>query len=744
MARIALHIHAIDLGGAERVALQWCSWLQEFGHDVWLYCGTSPEQVFFQPPKGVQVVVCSEGVSTWRWLRRCLEDNPPDLAIGITTRPAINLLLARLGHHWPVWVAERNYPPARRLSLQWRFLRRCLYPSADLHLVQTQRIGIWLERVALAREWQLLPNSVQWPLPSQAPFVDPAVWLPPEAKVVLAVGTKPFQKGFDRLIKAFTGWADAHVDGVLVLLGVNDDHPFLQRLLEELGHFRSRVILPGRVGNLSCWYERADLFVLSSRFEGSPNVLLEAMAYGCACLAIDCPTGPRELLRTGVNGVLLPEQATVLDLANSIDTLLKDPPLRDRLGRNAVSIREQFSVEQVRTRMHKLLGPALEPKVMVLAPTRRSPTETFIRANLTEMPLRQISFFGDEFGSLYSPGQLAYGLVIFISKVFTRLGAQRLSTWLPSVLVLLLIRRHRPDVLLVEFGFHAVRVMEASFWSGVPLVVHFRGSDASSDRRLLPLSERYRRLMTLVQALFVKSEPMKQVLINFGANPDQITITPSGADSKLFYGASPASHPPVVLFVGRLVAKKGPLDALEAFVRARNRLEPAIAMAMRLRLIGDGPMRTALENRIEELDLSECVEMLGVRSPQEIADWMRRSRCLLLPSRTAPDGDSEGCPVVVLEAQLSGLPVISTFHAGIPEVVLNGETGLLSQEGDVEGLASALMRISRDPHLAARLGSAGRERVEAAFTVAHHIGTVAAVLRQQVNSVKINTFSKLK
>ena len=78
MARIALHIHAIDLGGAERVALQWCSWLQEFGHDVWLYCGTSPEQVFFQPPKGVQVVVCSEGVSTWRWLRRCLEDNPPD------------------------------------------------------------------------------------------------------------------------------------------------------------------------------------------------------------------------------------------------------------------------------------------------------------------------------------------------------------------------------------------------------------------------------------------------------------------------------------------------------------------------------------------------------------------------------------------------------------------------------------------------------------------------------------------
>jgi glycosyltransferase involved in cell wall biosynthesis len=99
---------------------------------------------------------------------------------------------------------------------------------------------------------------------------------------------------------------------------------------------------------------------------------------------------------------------------------------------------------------------------------------------------------------------------------------------------------------------------------------------------------------------------------------------------------------------------------------------------------------------------------------------------------------------VVLEAQLSGLPVISTFHAGIPEVVLNGETGLLSQEGDVEGLASALMRISREPRLAARLGSAGRERVKAEFTLAHHVDIVAAVLRQQVNSAKTASFSKFK
>ena len=114
------------------------------------------------------------------------------------------------------------------------------------------------------------------------------------------------------------------------------------------------------------------------------------------------------------------------------------------------------------------------------------------------------------------PGQLAYGLAILLSKAMTRLGWHRLAGWPAACVAFLLIRRHRADVVLAEFGFHAVRVMNACVWSDVPLVVHFRGSDASAHRRLTLLRERYRRLMHLSSALLAKSLAMKDVLVGLG------------------------------------------------------------------------------------------------------------------------------------------------------------------------------------------------------------------------------------
>jgi glycosyltransferase involved in cell wall biosynthesis len=643
------------------------------------------------------------------------------------------LLLASIGTSCPIVVAERNFPPARPLPWIWRLLRRLLYPSAALHLVQTQRIGQWLMEQGLAQRCRVVPNPVLWPLPRQEPMQPPSLWLSETMRLVLAVGTKPHQKGFDRLLEAFAVVAQSHPDWRLALVGVSPNHPQLVSGLERLGSLRQRVLLPGRVGNLQDWYERADLFVLSSRFEGCPNVLIEAMASACACVAIDCPTGPRELIANGRNGVLLEEPCSAHDLAEAIRSLMNDPQRRHALGRQASHLSQTLAPDLVRRQFQQAVQLCLDPLVMLLAPTRRSLTETFVRANLGRLPLRQIAFFGDEFGGpfpLQRPGQFAYGLATLLSKSCTRLGWHRIATLAPSLVVLALIRRHRPGVLLAEFGFHAVRVMEASRWSGVPLVVHFRGSDASADRRLRQLQERYRRLMALACALLAKSEPMKQVLVGFGARPEQVTISPSGADEHLFHGAAPGQSPPHVLFVGRLIPKKGPLDAVQAFVEAVRLAPPPLADTMRLTVVGDGPLRPALEQEVRRLGVADRVLLLGVRAPGEIAALMRQSRCLLLPSRTGPDGDAEGCPVVVLEAQLCGLPVVSTRHAGIPEVVLDGRTGWLSEEGDVAAMAVSLLRLCRDAEEAAAFGEAGREFVLTHYTIEHHVRTVAALLRE--------------
>jgi len=365
--------------------------------------------------------------------------------------------------------------------------------------------------------------------------------------------------------------------------------------------------------------------------------------------------------------------------------------------------------------------------LLVFAPSRRAATETFLRANLEGLPFRTVAYFGDEW-PLASPDRLAYGLAIVCSKVLTRLGLLRLASLPGSLVALALIRWHRPDVLLAEFGFHAVRVMEAAAWSARPLIVHFRGSDASARDRLGLLAGRYRRLMTLVAGVIVKSEPMRGTLLALGAPPQRLLVSPSGADERLFHGADPAAAPPTFLAVGRFVAKKGPLETIQAFARTRERLPRPEAEALRLVMVGEGPLLVPARRLVGQLGLEGVVELPGLADRAQVVALMRLARAFVQHSRVAPDGDSEGSPVAVMEAQLCGLPVVATRHAGIPEVVLDGTSGFLVAEGDVEAMARAMAQLAADPQLAARQGQAGRARVGARFTLAHHLEAVSAMI----------------
>jgi glycosyltransferase involved in cell wall biosynthesis len=373
-------------------------------------------------------------------------------------------------------------------------------------------------------------------------------------------------------------------------------------------------------------------------------------------------------------------------------------------------------------------------RVLVLAPTARAASETFIRANLNGLSLALTAYFGDEL-PLNAPWRLAYGSSILLSKLFTRLHWLRLAGLPAACVALALIRRHRPDVVMVEFGFEAVRVMEACAWSGVPLVVHFRGSDASAQSRLGLLKSRYRRLLAMAAGVIVKSRPMADTLLALGAPADRLLISPSGANATLFHGSRPAAAPPVLLAVGRFVAKKGPLQTLRAFSLLCR--DPAVArLKPELWMVGEGPLLASARLLVGELGLQERVRFLGVCPQDRVAQLMREVRGFVQHSMVATDGDSEGNPVAVMEAQLSGLPVVATRHAGIPEVVLDGETGFLVAEQDVEGMAVAMARLLSDPVLAAALGDCGRRRILGGFTIDHHLHQVSELLLQVIDEAR--------
>ncbi|WP_413441934.1 glycosyltransferase [Synechococcus sp. MIT S1220] len=363
--------------------------------------------------------------------------------------------------------------------------------------------------------------------------------------------------------------------------------------------------------------------------------------------------------------------------------------------------------------------------LMVFAPTRRAVSETFIRANLARLPFRISAYFGDE-RPWFKPLRLLYGLAILLSKVLTRLRLLRAAGLPASGAAMLLIQRDRPALVLAEFGFEAVRVMEACRWSRLPLVVHFRGSDASAEERIGVLSSRYKRLFSIADGVIVKSNAMAERLIGLGARRERIIVSPSGADSELFHGSAPSSYGPLLLAVGRFVAKKGPLQTLEAFRRCLLQLgSPSEPM---LWMVGEGPLLTRAMQFVAEQNLQGQVRFLGCCGQREVAALMRQARAFVQHSCVAPNGDSEGSPVAVMEAQLSGLPVIATRHAGIPDVVIEGETGLLVEEGDEEAMAMAMLRLINDPELAERFGRAGRQRVLKRFTVAHHLQQVTDLL----------------
>jgi glycosyltransferase involved in cell wall biosynthesis len=367
---VLLFIDSLKIGGAERVTLQWAEWLLDGGWNVTLLTSKSASHDFYPVAAGLRRLrepalpswldrALFWPLKLWR-LRMLLRREQPDLLIGMTTLPSIKLALASIGLSSRLVLSERNYPPARPLAWRWRLLRRLAYPRAHLHLVQTQGIAQWLHQRGLARRTAVLPNAIVWPIPRLAPQLNPEASVPPGQKLILAVGTKLHQKGFDRLVAAFAGLQTDFPDWSLVILGIQEA-PYrgvnqAAQLRQLMGSESSRLILPGNVGNVGDWYRASDLFVLASRFEGYPNVLLEAMASGLPCLAVDCPTGPSDLIDSGLNGWLVSEHVASTDMASPLRRALEDVAARAAFASRAQAVRQSNAPQSLRPVFLDLMG----------------------------------------------------------------------------------------------------------------------------------------------------------------------------------------------------------------------------------------------------------------------------------------------------------------------------------------------------------------------------------------------------
>lgn len=353
-------IHSLHSGGAERVTANLANHWAAKGWQVTVVTLTPATQDFYQLAPDVRRIalnVTSESGGTLsaivnnlrriRALRRVLQQVRPDVALAMMSTANILLAFAAMGLTGVITVgSERTYPPRIPLGRAWEALRARFYGKLGAMVALTEESAIWLRQHTRAGRIPIIPNPVPWPLPIQAPLLPvPHCDRTNGEFMLLAVGRLSEEKGFYHLITAFGCLATEFHNWKLVILGEGPDRQALEIQVAQAG-LQDRITLPGRAGNVGQWYEAADLYVMSSRFEGFPNTLAEAMAYGLPAISFDCDTGPRDIIRPEVDGLLVP--AGDMDaLQKALRCLMADEMLRSQFSKRAIEVRQRFSIDIV-------------------------------------------------------------------------------------------------------------------------------------------------------------------------------------------------------------------------------------------------------------------------------------------------------------------------------------------------------------------------------------------------------------
>lgn len=279
-------------------------------------------------------------------LRQVLRQIQPDIALGMMDSANVLLAIASWGLKQIRTIgSERTYPPQHPLGVVWEKLRLHSYAHMDAVVAQTDKGAEWLKSHTGAKRVFAIPNSVNWPLPNQLPIIEVENVCGMGRKVLLAMGRLSGEKQFGLLVACFCSLASRYSDWDLVILGEGSLRSELEVHVLEVG-MTNRVFLPGRAGNVGDWYNCADIYVMSSRFEGFPNTLVEAMASGLPVVSFDCDTGPGDIIRQGLDGLLVPP-GDVVGLTAALDRLMSDAVLRQSFSKRAVEVRERFSMERI-------------------------------------------------------------------------------------------------------------------------------------------------------------------------------------------------------------------------------------------------------------------------------------------------------------------------------------------------------------------------------------------------------------
>jgi GalNAc-alpha-(1->4)-GalNAc-alpha-(1->3)-diNAcBac-PP-undecaprenol alpha-1,4-N-acetyl-D-galactosaminyltransferase len=364
--KITLVIYAMGLGGAQRVMSIVANYWATHGWEVTLItlCDRSRPS-FYQLESQIKLIqlgiigdspnflqILRTGGQRIKLLRAAIAESQPDVVVSFLNTGNVMTLLATWDLNIPVIVSEHSYPAFLDVNRWWQALMNLTYRRADLVTVLTESALAFYPHDRGYRSI-VMPNPVITPV---AETTTRHQLVP--SPTLMAIGRLHSVKGFDLAIAAFAKLRTKYPDWHLTILGEGPNRAELEALRSKL-HLTNCVHFLGQVHNVNAHLRQADIFLLSSRFEGFPMALCEAMACGVPVVATDCLSGPREIITDGVDGILVAME-DVDSLANGLDLLMSDPLKRQQLGRVAPQILDRFGLEQVMDRWKDAIDKVIQ------------------------------------------------------------------------------------------------------------------------------------------------------------------------------------------------------------------------------------------------------------------------------------------------------------------------------------------------------------------------------------------------
>lgn len=373
--------------------------------------------------------------------------------------------------------------------------------------------------------------------------------------------------------------------------------------------------------------------------------------------------------------------------------------------------------------------------ILIVSPSKIGLTETFIRAHIAGLDGNVIYLYGYDLDfkteddqslkDLYAPKlSVLYRIENLLPHfILFRVRQSRNQQYTRQELIKRFIRENTIDVVLAEYGTSGSFIAPICKELKIPLVVHFHGIDASSYQVLKKFKEGYQFMYQYAKKIIVVSNAMKQALIDHGCPYDKLEINTYGPHSDyLVCEADYTSNHLVAL--GRHTFKKAPYLTILAFQKVLNDFPN-----LKLTMIGTGELFEVSKNLVKSLGLEKSIFLPGGLPREEIIPYLEKSFLFIQHSLVAGNGDSEGTPVGIIEAMAAGLPVVATRHAGIPDVVIDHETGFLVDEGDIDEMSRFIIKFAEDRLLTRDFGLRSKHRIRTEFTLERHLEIIDNTIR---------------